>query len=420
MKIRPVILCGGAGTRLWPNSKNHQAKQFIDFGNWTLLGKTLERTKASIFDAPIISTNKKYLSKVKQHLRKNKISKYKIVVEPAKRNTAPAILSTALIKDIPDNQPLMFFTADHLIEKMSIFNKAINKNKSNLNLGEMLSHQSGLFPWIPFYKETLDSTTQTPRKDLYRSKQRRKHRIQIANRLHLQSSYLDSLESQIIESPLLDSLYYKYSDLPYYKFKSYVEHRYNESIDEQVSSVLIKPMRLYHTSYNPLSKVPKDLIVPSEIDTYYRNQELQGYVHDMGAAMQNGVGGHAGLFSNANDVAKIMQMYIQGGSYGGQQYLQPQTIHLFNQRYFANQNNRRGIGFDKQQFEDPGPTCLCASDRSFGHSGFTGTFAWADPDYDLVYVFLSNRTYPTMENTKLVDTNFRSEVQRVVYNALIE
>jgi mannose-1-phosphate guanylyltransferase/mannose-6-phosphate isomerase len=133
MKIRPVILCGGAGTRLWPNSKNHQAKQFIDFGNWTLLGKTLERTKASIYDAPIISTNKKYLKQVKQHLRKNKISKYKIVVEPAKRNTAPAILSTALIKDIPDNQPLMFFTADHLIEKMSIFNKAINKNKSNLN-----------------------------------------------------------------------------------------------------------------------------------------------------------------------------------------------------------------------------------------------------------------------------------------------
>jgi len=133
MKIRPVILCGGAGTRLWPDKKNHQAKQFIDFGNWTLLGKTLERTKASIYDSPIISTNKKYLKEVKQHLKKLKISKYKIVLEPAKRNTAPAILSTALIKDIPDNQPLMFFTADHLIEKMSIFNKAINKNKSNLN-----------------------------------------------------------------------------------------------------------------------------------------------------------------------------------------------------------------------------------------------------------------------------------------------
>jgi mannose-1-phosphate guanylyltransferase/mannose-6-phosphate isomerase len=132
MKIRPVILCGGAGTRLWPNSRNHQAKQFIDFGNWTLLGKTLERTKAPIYDTPIISTNKKYLKQVKQHLKKNKIKKYKIVLEPAKRNTAPAILSTALIKDIPNDQPLVFFTADHLIERMSVFNKAINKNKSNL------------------------------------------------------------------------------------------------------------------------------------------------------------------------------------------------------------------------------------------------------------------------------------------------
>ena len=132
MKIRPVILCGGAGTRLWPNSKNHQAKQFIDFGNWTLLGKTLDRVKSSTFDAPIISTNLKYLKEVKKHLKKHKISKYKIVLEPAKRNTAPAILASALIKDIPKEQPLMFFAADHLIEKASIFNKAINKNKNNL------------------------------------------------------------------------------------------------------------------------------------------------------------------------------------------------------------------------------------------------------------------------------------------------
>ncbi len=132
MKIRPVILCGGAGTRLWPNSKNHQAKQFIDFGNWTLLGKTLDRVKSSTFDTPIISTNLKYLKEVKKHLKKHKISKYKIVLEPAKRNTAPAILASALIKDIPNEQPLMFFAADHLIEKASIFNKAINKNKTNL------------------------------------------------------------------------------------------------------------------------------------------------------------------------------------------------------------------------------------------------------------------------------------------------
>src|SRR6056300_1584560 len=132
MKIRPVILCGGAGTRLWPNAKNHQAKQFIDFGNWTLLGKTLERVKASIYDDPIISTNKKYLKQVKQHLKKHKIKNFKIVLEPDKRNTAPAILSVALIKDIPINQPLMFFSADHLIEKINLFNKAIKLNQKNL------------------------------------------------------------------------------------------------------------------------------------------------------------------------------------------------------------------------------------------------------------------------------------------------
>ena len=133
MKIRPVILCGGAGTRLWPNQKNHQAKQFIDFGGWTLMQKTLERVKNSTFDYPIISTNSKYLKQVRLALKKNKVKKYKIVLEPAKKNTAPAILASALIKDIPINQPLMFFAADHLIEKSSILNKSINKNKHNLN-----------------------------------------------------------------------------------------------------------------------------------------------------------------------------------------------------------------------------------------------------------------------------------------------
>ena len=133
MKIRPVILCGGAGTRLWPNKKNHQAKQFIDFGGWSLMQKTLERVKNPIFDYPIISTNSKFIKQVRSALKKNKVKKYKIVLEPAKKNTAPAILASALIKDIPLNQPLMFFAADHLIENSSILNKSINKNKHNLN-----------------------------------------------------------------------------------------------------------------------------------------------------------------------------------------------------------------------------------------------------------------------------------------------
>ncbi len=133
MKIRPVILCGGAGTRLWPKQKNHQAKQFIDFGGWSLIQKTLERVKNPIFDYPIISTNLKYLKDVRTFLKKSKVKNYKIVLEPAKKNTAPAILSSALIKDIPLNQPLMYFAADHLIEKSHILNTSIRKNKSNLD-----------------------------------------------------------------------------------------------------------------------------------------------------------------------------------------------------------------------------------------------------------------------------------------------
>jgi len=132
MKIRPVILCGGSGSRLWSNSKKHQAKQFIDFGGWTLLGKTLERIKGSLFDAPIISTNSKYLKEIKKHLKKYKIKQYKIVLEPAKKNTGPAILSTALLKDIPDKQPMIFLTADHLIDKIHKFNSEIKKNEKHL------------------------------------------------------------------------------------------------------------------------------------------------------------------------------------------------------------------------------------------------------------------------------------------------
>ena len=147
MKIRPVILCGGAGTRLWPNAKKHQAKQFIDFGNWTLLGKTLDRIKGSLFDFPIISTNAKYLKQVKQHLKKHKIKKFKIVLEPAKKNPAPAILSSSLIKDISDQQPLMFLAADLLIENVALFNKSIKKNKNYLNENNIFLF--GIKPTIP-------------------------------------------------------------------------------------------------------------------------------------------------------------------------------------------------------------------------------------------------------------------------------
>ena len=147
MKIRPVILCGGGGTRLWPHLKNHQAKQFINFGGWTLLGKTLNRVKGSLFDSPVISTNLRYLKDVRKHLKKHKIKKYKIVLEPEKKNTGPAILSSALIKDIPNQQPLIFLSSDHLIDDVANFNKEIKKNKNNLTHKNIFIF--GIKPTIP-------------------------------------------------------------------------------------------------------------------------------------------------------------------------------------------------------------------------------------------------------------------------------
>ena len=292
-------------------------------------------------------------------------------------------------------------------------------NKANMNFQALFSHHAGIQPWLPFYKKTISQETNRPLKKLYRKKQKRKHAVQVSEDLFLRTKYLDEIKDEILDSPLLDSLYYKYSDLPFYMFKEYIEGRYKQRMDQLVEEKFYSPLGASHMGYLPLQEVHVNHVVPSEIDDYFRHTEVQGFVHDMGAAMQNGVGGHAGLFSNANDVAKMMQMFMQGGLYGGHNFFSPSTVSHFNTRHYKSENNRRGIGFDKQQFKDPGPTCLCTSEQSFGHSGFTGTFAWADPASDLVYVFLSNRTYPTMENTKMVDTNLRSEIQRVIYKALI-
>ena len=208
-----------------------------------------------------------------------------------------------------------------------------------------------------------------------------------------------------------------YSDLPYYFLKTYLENKYNQSLDYQIKNKLLLDLGANYTTYNPTEYYSKNKIVPSEIDNYFRNDTLTGFVHDMGAAMQGGIGGHAGLFSNSNDVAKIMQMYLQGGYYGGKMFFSNTTINNFNTCYYCNDGNRRGLGFDKPQLDDSLPTCGCVPMSSFGHSGFTGTYVWADPENKIVYVFLSNRTFPTMGNKMLSQYNIRTEVQRVIYES---
>ena len=295
-----------------------------------------------------------------------------------------------------------------------------NTNKDTLTIKEILSHNGRLKAWIPFYKLTQDSITHKNLPSFYRLKSNRNYSIKVADNLFLKTSYRDSIFSQIKQVAQRDKEGYKYSDLGYYILKKTLEKQYNKPLNDLIEDNFYAALGANRTSYLPLNKFQKNDIVPTEKDTYFRNQLLQGYVHDMGAAMLGGVGGHAGVFSNANDVAKIMQMYLQNGYYGGKRFLKSTTVKKFNQRYYEDQNIRRGLGFDKPQLDpEIEATCGCVSDESFGHSGFTGTYTWADPKSKIVYVFLSNRVYPTMENNSLITENIRTRIQQVIQDAIL-
>lgn len=293
-----------------------------------------------------------------------------------------------------------------------------NSNKANITLQEILTHTAQLKAWIPFYTHTLDSVTKKPSKDYYKKNPNEIFNLKVAEGLYMRRDYKDSIFEIIKDSDLRSRKGYKYSDLPYYMLKKYLEDFHGKGLDELVQSNLYESLGANHTTYNPLSKFSKTNIVPTENDSYFRMQKVHGYVHDQGAAMIGGVGGHAGLFSNSNDIAKIMQMYLWKGFYGGQRFFNPETLDLFNNCYYCEQNIRRGIGFDKPQLGESGPTCGCVSMTSFGHSGFTGTFTWADPEQEIVYVFLSNRTYPSADNRKLIGSNLRSNIQQLIYEAI--
>ena len=295
----------------------------------------------------------------------------------------------------------------------------IDSNKSDKTVKEMLSHYSNLKSWIPFYKSTLDSLTKKPNSLYYNSFYSNKFNIKVTDSLYLLSTYRDSINVQIKDSELNDEKY-KYSDLPYYIFKEYIENYYSKDLSDIINAQLFNKLRLANTSYFPKEITSINNIAPTEIDDYFRYQEIKGTVHDMGAAMQGGVGGHAGLFSNARDVAEIMQMYLQEGLYGNKKYFDKSTINLFNKCYYCDDGNRRGVGFDKPQIEGDGPTCGCISMDSFGHSGWTGTYTWADPEEKIVYVFLSNRSYPESKENKLLKYNIRTDIQKLIYESIIK
>ncbi len=323
-----------------------------------------------------------------------------------------------------------------------------SSNKADLLVADVLAHQSGMIAWIPFYYETLEplDTSQAllsnkysrthPLKigegayfnrhvkfvdSVYQKVYSAEYPYQVADDLYMRADWKDTIYKRIYDSELI-SKEYRYSGLGFYMFQKIIESVSDTALYPYVWYNFYDPLGAHTLGYKPLSRFPRERIVPTEDDNFYRRQLLQGHVHDMGAAMLGGVSGNAGLFGSANDLAKLMQMYINGGVYGQRRYIQEATLKLYTSCYNCEEENHRGFGFNKPVFweDDAGPACNSASPQSFGHSGFTGTLAWADPAHELVYIFLSNRVHPDMGNNRLIDMNVRTDVQQVVYNALID
>ncbi|MEM9549193.1 MAG: glycoside hydrolase family 3 N-terminal domain-containing protein [Bacteroidota bacterium] len=298
--------------------------------------------------------------------------------------------------------------------------EADTSNKGDLSVRLALAHHARLAGWIPFYKSTVNDSRRNPYPlDKYYSKILKPgFTIPVADSLFLRTDYKDSIWSRIYVSELKPRKGYKYSDLAFYFMHKTINNLVGEPINVYADKSFYCPLGLQRTGYLPLQKHDRSCIAPTEMDDYFRMQKIQGHVHDMGAAMLGGVSGHAGLFSNAKELAIIYQMLLNGGTYGGLQYLDPETIKLFTTRY--HESSRRGLGFDMKERDSHKSMNMSelASDGTFGHLGFTGIAAFADPEENLVYIFVSNRTFPDMNNYKFGRGEYRPRVQSQIYKAL--
>ena len=293
-------------------------------------------------------------------------------------------------------------------------------NKENLVLCDILAHQAGLIPWIPFYRETLKKFNKRPDEKYYHTTKDADFSIEVSSDLYLRNDFADSIWVKIFKSDLSSQKDYLYSDLGFYLVARLIQNMTGKPIHEFVDETFYKPLGMSRTTYKPISQIPKDEIIPSEMDHYFRYGILQGYVHDMGAAMLGGVSGHAGLFSSASDLCKVMQMILNKGEYGGNRYLKESTIEKFTSRNSS--STRRGLGFDMKELNPVKPLNISeyASEKAFGHYGFTGTSVWMDPEYDLLMIFLCNRTFPSMENNILTKEAYRSRIQTAIYKSFLQ
>jgi CubicO group peptidase (beta-lactamase class C family) len=292
-------------------------------------------------------------------------------------------------------------------------------NKENLVIRNVLLHQAGLVAFIPFYKETIDKQGY-PLPEYYSRVQTPQFSIRVADSLFLRTDFRDTMYKKILDSKLGEANKYIYSDNDFIFLGKVVEAITGKPLEDYVRETFYEPLGMITTSFKPNEHFPLNMIAPTEWDRNWRRQLLRGYVHDPGAAMFGGVAGHAGLFSDAYDLAKLYQMLLNGGEMDGVRYFKKETIDKFTA--YSSNISRRGLGFDKPEKDngtrkDPYPA-KSVPPSTFGHTGFTGTCVWADPDNHLLYIFLSNRVSPDGENNTLLRMNVRSNIQDVIYNAL--
>jgi len=289
-----------------------------------------------------------------------------------------------------------------------------NTNKKELTIRQILAHQAGLYPYYPFWKkvqEEMDIEVSSINSD-----------VQVGKSLWVNSAVEDSIVTWAATSDLLidriDTItheQYFYSDIGFYLLKDLIEQQTALPLDQFLTKQLYQPLAT-SLVFNPTCHFSSNTIAPTEFDKRLRDELVQGFVHDRNAALMGGVAGQAGLFGNANDVAIMLQMHLNGGIYNGNKYFEKETIKQFLSRQYD--NNRRGLGWDLPGDEPNGPVSTFASNSTFGHTGFTGCSIWADPKESLIFVFLSNRIYPSIENTKLIDLNIRTSIQDIVYRSI--
>lgn len=309
-------------------------------------------------------------------------------------------------------------------------------NKADLPMRKILAHHAQLRPWIPYWQGTLRGNAKYPWRRRWESGLTNKYRfkwrtlspdsskrfsVYLAEGLYQHRDFHQKMMKAIRKSPLNEEPGYVYSGLFFYLLPDLVAQRAGMDYESYLKETFYHPLGAYTLTYNPLRFFPKDRIVPTEVDTFFRMTTIHGYVHDEGAAMMNGVSGNAGLFSSANDLAKLFQMYMDSGRYGGQQFISADALVEFAHCQYCGEDNRRGLGFDKPLIEydsTASSVAKAASPESFGHSGYTGTFAWVDPNAELLFVFLSNRVHPTRNNRKLYQLNIRPRIHTVLYEAI--